>query len=93
MSKRSQGVKVYTAVQGKRIPLFRTHFLNFLYRLHYADGTTQNTHIAKSVGISGGSTMNGWVQNPCLLSTLARWPLWASNQGLSKVSVIGRCPS
>ena len=21
-------------------------------------------------------TMNGWVQNPCPFSTLARWPLW-----------------
>ena len=38
--------------------------------------------------------MNGLVQIPCPLSTLARWPLWAvsgqckliaSNSGLSKV--------
>ena len=49
---------------------------------------------------SGRLTVNGWVQIPCPLSTLARWPLWAVNRlckliashsGLSKVSVIGRC--
>ena len=54
----------------------------------------------------GRVTMNGWVQIPCPLSTLARWPLWAvsgqynliaSNSGLSsvcyrQVSVMDRCP-
>ena len=43
--------------------------------------------------------MNGWVQIPCPLSTLARWPLravsgqrklTAINLGLSKVSKIDR---
>ena len=48
---------------------------------------------------SGRVTMNGWVQIPCPLSTLARWPPWAisrqckliaSNSGLSKVSIMDK---
>ena len=50
---------------------------------------------------SGRVTMNGWVQIPCLLSTLARWLLWAvsgqynlvaSNSGFSNMFIIDRCP-
>ena len=46
---------------------------------------------------SGRVTMNGWVQIPCVMSTLARWPLWAvsgqckliaSNSELPEVFII-----
>ena len=44
-------------------------------------------------------TVNGWVQILCPLSTLARWSqasgqckLIGSHAGISKVSVIDRCP-